>query len=431
MLRSLFTGISGLRTHQQMMDVTGNNIANVNTTGFKSSTAVFQDTLSQMVTGSSAPQAGLGGTNPAQVGLGVQLAGISTNFLQGSAQVTGKNTDLMISGDGFFVVDNKGVQMYTRAGAFSFDADGRLVNPSGMVVQGWGAVNGVVDTRAIPSDVQLPISTLFPPAETTSAQFTGNLPSDQVPVPPNPGDLTGTVQTTRSIKAYTPDGTELTLAVTFTRSFSRATTTAPWLPDTPDGWNVTMTDGFNTTAAPTLMTFNPDGTLIGPGLINLTGRDSNGPAAGGNAFSDIAVDLTQITSFAGQNTVAPQAQNGSAMGSLSAFSISKDGQVIGVFSNGLKQPLAQLTMASFNNPSGLEKVGESVYRNTNNSGEPQLGTAGTGGRGFLQSQTLEMSNVDLGQEFTNMIVAQRGFQANSKVISTSDELLQELVNMKR
>jgi flagellar hook protein FlgE len=162
MLRSLYSGISGLRSHQTMLDVTGNNIANVNTAGFKSSTTQFQDTLSQMTQGAGGPQTGIGGTNPAQVGLGVQVAGISTNFAQGSAQATGKATDLMISGDGFFVTRLGNDTVYTRAGAFDFDADGRLVSADGKIVQGYSATNGVVNDGGAVGDIMLPLNGAAP-----------------------------------------------------------------------------------------------------------------------------------------------------------------------------------------------------------------------------------------------------------------------------
>lgn len=403
MLRSLFTGISGLRTHQQMMDVTANNISNVNTTGFKSSSAIFQDTLSQMVTGAGAPQAGNGGTNPSQIGLGVQLSAVTTNFTQGSTQVTGRSTDMMINGDGFFVVMNKGEQMYTRAGAFSFDADGRLVNPQGMVMQGWGTnAAGEIDTKQVPGNVTLPISTLRAPKETSSAIFGGNLP----------GDAKDGTELTSSVKVYDQAGGQRTLSVTFTKDNAPATT-----------WQISATDSAT-----------PPNTVTGTIDVGANGANPHNtkltlPVA--DSGNSIEIDLSKVTGYDGQNTVAPQQQNGSGMGSLASFSISKDGLLVGVFSNGQKQTLAQLTMAAFNNPPGLEKAGESVYRASVNSGEAQLGTAGSGGRGFLQGQALEMSNVDLGQEFTNLVVSQRGFQANSKVITTADELLQELVNMKR
>lgn len=418
MLRSLFSGISGLRTHQQMMDVTGNNIANVNTSGYKTATAVFQDTLSQMLRPAGTPQTGNGGTNPAQIGLGVQLSAISTSFSQGSAQATGRNTDLMINGDGFFVLKNAGEQLYTRAGAFSFDTDGRLVNPAGMVVQGWIAEDGVVDTNALPDTVQLPIGRLFPPIATNGAAFGGNLPADSL----NPNPITTAITT------FDRQGNEVTLSVTFTKVSSTE-------------WNVSATDGPRTAPAVATTisdTVRFDSTGGTPGLVTAGGttlRLVRGTADALNdptdADADIAIDLSLLSSYAGGTTLAPLSQNGSAMGYLTSFTISADGLLVGVFSNGLKQTLAQLAMASFNNPPGLEKVGDSMFRNTVNSGEAALGTAGTGGRGLLQSNALEMSNVDLGQEFTSLIVAQRGFQANSKVITTSDELLQELVNLKR
>jgi flagellar hook protein FlgE len=393
MLRSLFSGISGLRAHQQMMDVTGNNIANVNTAGYKSSQTLFEDTLSQMMRPAGAPQAGVGGTNPAQIGLGVRTGGITTNFGQGSAQATGRTTDMMINGDGFFTVRNGAENLFTRAGSFNFDANGKLVNPSGAVVQGWTATNGVLDTNITPSDVTLPIGTLLQPAATANMTIGGNLPADTTSVTP----------ITTSIKGYDAQGNQVSLSATFTQTSSTS-------------WDLTTTDGTNT-SGPDSITFNPDGTMPLPAPTVTLGT--------------INVDLAGITNYAGTSTISALSQDGSAMGSLQSFTISADGILVGVFSNGLKQPLGQIAMATFNNPPGLEKVGDSQYRSTVNSGAAQLGAAGGGGRGVLLSGSLEMSNVDLAQEFTNLIIAQRGFQANSKVISTSDELLQELVNLKR
>jgi flagellar hook protein FlgE len=403
MLRSLFAGITGLRSHQQMMDVTGNNIANVNTAGFKSSHYMFEDTLSQMLRAAGAPQGDSGGTNPSQVGLGVRLSGITTNFAQGAAQNTGRNTDLMISGDGFFVMRNGEEQLFTRAGAFSFDANGRMLSPSGAVVQGWSAVDGVIDTNATPGDVLLPVGTLSPPVATERVVVGGNLPAD----------TTSTTPIVSSITTYDDQGNEVTMAVTFERNSATS-------------WDVTVSNG-TTTVGPTEVTFAADGTTpaIDHDSDPLTAPVTSVTIAG------VSIDLSGVTNFAGASTVAAQGQNGSGMGSLQSFTIGPDGLLVGVFSNGNKQPLAQLALATFNNAAGLEKVGQSMYRSTVNSGAVQLGQAGTGGRGVMQSGSVEMSNVDLAQEFTNLIIAQRGFQANSKVISTSDELLQELVNLKR
>ncbi|MBI1758592.1 MAG: flagellar hook protein FlgE [Actinobacteria bacterium] len=391
MLRSLFAGISGLRAHQQMMDVVGNNIANVNTVGYKTSQAVFQDTLSQMLKAAGAPQGNSGGTNPAQIGLGVRMATIGVNFTQGAAQTTGRSTDLMINGDGFFVVRNGPDQLYTRAGSFSFDATGRLVDPQGNVAQGWLATAGVVNPNTAVGDVRLPINALLQPTQTTSVTVGGNLPSDTT----NPTPITKTITT------YDVQGNPLTFSVTFTKT-------------SPTDWDVVATDGVSSDAQS--INFAANGTTPNPTTLTV-----------GAAI----VDLSGMTDYAGADTSAVLGQNGSTMGSLQSFSISQEGTVVGVFSNGLKQSLAQIALSSFNNPPGLEKLGNSLYRSTVNSGPPQLGQAGSGGRGLLQGGALEMSNVDLAQEFTNMIIAQRGFQANSKVIATSDELLQDLVNLKR
>jgi flagellar hook protein FlgE len=399
MLRSLFSGITGLRAHQQMMDVTGNNIANVNTHGYKSAQALFEDTLSQQLRAAGAPQAGSGGSNAAQVGLGVRLAGIETNFEQGAAQVTGRSTDLMINGDGFFVVKHNGEQLFTRAGTFSFDADGRLVDQHGSAVQGWKAVNGVLNTNASPVEVRLPVGTLLPPKETTTAIVAGNLPADTTNIAP----------VVASIDTFDPQGNRLTLSVSFVKDPPIAPAT------TSTSWTATVTNGAGTPVVQQI-TFATDGSTPSPATLTV---------------DNIAIDLSGITNYSGLTSVAVQNQNGSTVGTLSAFTISPDGTLVGVFSNGLKQPVAQVALAGFNNPAGLEKVGQSDYRSTANSGPALLGTPGGSGRGTLQGSALEMSNVDLALEFTNLVIAQRGFQANSKVIITSDELLQDLVNLKR
>ncbi|GAA1794748.1 flagellar hook protein FlgE [Planosporangium flavigriseum] len=403
MLRSLFSGISGLRVHQTMMDVTGNNISNVNTAGFKTSQSVFEDTLSQMLKAAGAPQNGAGGTNPAQVGLGVRLAGINTNFTQGGTQNTGRTTDLMINGDGFFVVRNGGEAMYTRSGAFNFDATGILAGPGGAVVQGWMAdPTGAINTNAAVGDVKLAVGTLLAPTNTDNMTLGGNLPADST--------TAGTTPITMSETVYDAQGNKVQLSVSFTKLSATS-------------WSVTATDGTTPTAATTI-NFAADGSgPPAPTSISYTNAAFTAPG--------IAIDLTKLTSYAGASSVGIQSQNGSGIGSLQSFTISPDGTLVGVFSNGKKQALAQIAMATFNNPPGLEKTGGSMYRSTVNSGLAQLGTAGTGGRGGLQGSSLEMSNVDLAQEFTNLIIAQRGFQANTKVISTSDELLNDLVNLKR
>jgi len=393
MLRSLYSGISGLRTHQTMLDVTGNNIANVNTTAFKASATQFQDTLSQLTQGAGGPQAEIGGTNPAQVGLGVQVAGISTNFAQGSAQTTGRSTDVMISGDGFFVTSRGGETMYTRAGSFSFDASGRLTAPDGSVVQGWGAANGqVIDGGAV-GDITLPVDAVAPASATTAATAGGNLPSDA----PN-----GTVLI-RDIEVFDGAGKSRTLTLSFTYDASASS------------WAVSGNDGTGATALPTLTFAN--------------GAQTTSPAV--TSVNGVAVDLSAITGYAGLTTVSINEQNGRDAGTLDSFTLGKDGTLVGSFSNGQTQEIGRVVLANFINPGGLEKAGSSSYRPSLNSGPAQIGAPGSDGLGSLISGALEMSNVDLSQEFTNLIVAQRGFQANARIITTSDEVLQELTNLKR
>src|SRR5690606_12329897 len=391
MLRSLYSSISGLRVHQQMLDVTGNNIANVNTVGFKASQTTFRDTLSELVQAAGAPGPDAGGMNPAQIGLGVRLGSITTNFSQGGTQTTGRGTDLRIQGDGFFVVRSGGEQLYTRAGAFSFDSQGRLVTSSGQIVQGWTTiVNGVVDASAALQDAALPFNAPVPPAATTLVTLTGNVPDNT------------TTPITLSVDTYDALGNRIPLTVEIAPGAN------------PDEWQVTATLGGATATA----TFTTGGTGVFPNPATVT--------VGG-----VDVDLSALTAYAGEKTVKVEDQNGSPAGTLQAYTIGPDGSVVGVFSNGQRQVLAQIALANFTNPEGLEKVGDSTYRPTLNSGLPQIGVPGTAGLGSLQSHTLEMSNVDLAAEFTNLVIAQRGFQANSRVITTSDELLHDLVNLKR
>jgi flagellar hook protein FlgE len=392
MLRSLYSGISGLRAHQTMLDVTGNNIANVNTTAFKASATQFQDTLSQMTQGAGGPQAGAGGTNPAQVGLGVQVAGITTNFAQGSAQSTGRSRDMMISGDGYFVTRQGGETLYTRAGAFDFDAQGRLVSPDGAFVQGWSGVNGVINTGGATGNITLPLDAISPAKATTTATVGGNLPSDAA---------VGTVLV-RDVKVYDASGTARQLSLTFTSTG-------------PGAWNVAGADGA-TTANGTLAFTN--------GTLNAASNQSL--VVGGTT-----VDLSKIEGFAALTTVSVTDQNGNDAGTLKSYTLGKDGTLIGVFSNGGQVAIGRIALATFINPGGLEKAGGSSYRTTVNSGAAEVGEAGQGSLGSLSSGQLEMSNVDLSQEFTNLIVAQRGFQANARIITTSDEVLQELTNLKR
>jgi flagellar hook protein FlgE len=386
MLRSLYSGISGLRSHQTMLDVTGNNIANVNTAGFKSSSVLFQDTLSQTVSDGSAATEDKGSTNPAQVGLGVKVADISTNFAGGAGQATGKPTDLMISGSGMFAVQSGAETLYTRAGAFDFDSTGRLISSNGDLVLGWSATDGVVNEGGALGPITLPTRAVAPASATGSASFTGNLPDNAA---------AGTALV-RDLTVYDATGNASTVPITFTRSAA--------------GWDVTS-----------------GATAIG----SLTFANGELTSGGALTLGDIDLDLSAVKGFGSLATLAISAQDGRAAGTLESYSIAPDGTVTGTFSNGAIQPIAQVALASFANVAGLEKVGGSTFRASTSSGAAAYGAPGSEGVGALAAGYLEMSNVDLSQEFTNLIVAQRGFQANARMITSSDQVLEELTNLKR
>ncbi len=410
MMRSMFSGVSGLRNHQTMMDVVGNNIANVNTVGFKSSQLSFQDALCQTIRGAKSSGTNTGGTNPIQIGLGVKLALVSTNFSQGSLQNTGRMTDLSIQGDGFFILSDGGGHYYTRAGYFSFDSQGKLINPSnGYVVQGWMAdAAGNIDTNTAVTSISIPVGQTMPPSATTTIKYQGNLPSDA-----SVGDSFVT-----EINARDSQGQAHAVSMTFTKTGVNA-----W------SWTATGPPGISGNTG--TLTFDTDGLLSGS-----TGGPIQFTPAGADTVS-ITPDFGTVgstdgvTQFASASTVAAVYQDGYATGSLQSITISDNGVLAGFFSNGLNLRLAQIAICVFNNPEGLIKVGDSMYRVSNNSGEPLVGTSGSGNRGVITAGTLEMSNVDLAQEFTNMIIAERGFQANSRIITSADQMLQDLVNIKR
>nr|WP_208382946.1 flagellar hook protein FlgE [Modestobacter marinus] len=421
----MFSAISGLRAHQTKLDVAGNNIANVNTVGFKASQTVFEDTLSQVLRNGSAPNGDVAGTNPAQVGLGVKVAGITTNFGQGSTQNTGRASDFMISGDGFFVTKVGNEQLYTRAGSFDTDGVGNLVTPDGAKLQGWMAnALGVVDPNGPIQDLRIPTGQVLAPVATTTSSVSGNLSAGATPAD---------TAVSSQINMYDDLGNAHPVSVTMTKLAADPAATPP-VP--ANSWSLSFADTSTPTPTPlgsTTLTFadgtvagQPAGTLISPATYTI-------PAAGGAWTRNVDVDLSSLTQFGGKSDAAAKATagSGSAMGVLEGYSLANDGTIVGIYSNGLRQDIGQLALATFTNPGGLEKAGNSSFRAGDNSGNPLVGQAGTGGRGSLSAGALEMSNVDLAEEFTGLIVAQRGFQANSRVITTSDEILQDLVQLKR
>jgi flagellar hook protein FlgE len=427
-LRSMFSAISGLKAHQTKMDVTGNNIANVNTVGFKSSQTVFQDTLSQVIRAGGAPADDRGGTNPAQVGLGAKVAAITTNWTQGATQSTGRSTDFMIEGDGFFVTRGVGgEQLFTRAGSLDFDGSGRLVTPDGAVLQGWMAdENGVVNVNGPIDDLSVPYGQLVAPRATAGGRILGNLPSDAPITAPPTALQTG-------ITMYDAQGVAQKVFYNLTRTADNTwdievkhangdvLTTVTDVLFTADGKLDLSPAGLASsgiTAPGLLPAFNPNDDLVPTGQYP-------------SWDNDVVIDISGLTQYGETNSLGAPDQTGYALGSLQSFQLGADGTIMGVYSNELRQPIGRLALASFNNPGGLEKSGNSSFRVGVNSGVAQIGTAAEGGRGALMSGALEMSNVDLAEEFTGLIVAQRGFQANSRVITSSDEILQDLVNLKR
>ena len=411
MMRSLFAGVSGLKNHQTRMDVIGNNIANVNTVGYKKSRVTFQDMLGQTIRGAASPTATRGGVNPMQVGLGMTIASIDVNHAPGSPQSTGKNTDLAIEGDGFFMVGEGNNIYYTRAGNFEFDENKTLINASnGMVVKGILAnASGVIDPTAGITDINLSTQLSSAPQATTAFEFTKNLNSATLAL--------GTVQ--RAISIYDSKGASHQLTVTFTKTAVENQWTYAITASAPVA--ITAGTGTGTIAFDTDGNYDPGNSTISTLAATVTGADNLA----------ILPDFDLMTQFAGETTAVPFTQNGYPAGDMQSLSVDTSGTVTGSFSNGESRKLAQITLANFANPAGLIKCGNNLFQVSNNSGLPATGIPGSGGRGLINPERLEMSNVDLSEEFVDMIITQRGFQANSRVITTSDQILEELVNLRR
>jgi flagellar hook protein FlgE len=503
MLRSLFSGVSGLRNHQVRMDVIGNNIANVNTVAFKAGRVTFKEGFAQLLQGASRPPGDQGGINPIQVGLGTQVGSIDQLYTQGNIETTGQATDLAIQGDSMFVV-RKGTQsFYTRSGNFQLDADGRLVSPTnGFVVQGQIFENGVLQDGI--QDIRLPFNQKVTANPTSAMKLAGNLNASAPAAPAgfdinsaadraaNPGSWTessisvfDSQGTKRDVKLqfwktdantwnYRLDPTSPTVSAPVTVARSGANNTFT-LPAAPAGTAVTVSrattasglviDASLITASGGTYTVDPSIALAPGDVLNVEySALPSAPGAGVNGgtvvfdsqgnldptrsdavrvqFSvpgadnvDVAVDAGSgangLTQYATVTTAILRDQNGYTAGQLDNYSIDRYGQITGFFTNGTTSPLAKIALADFNNPAGLIRSGDNMYQESANSGSAVLGFALEGSQSQLTSGALEMSNVDLAQEFTNMIIAQRGFQANSKVITTSDELLQELMQLKR
>ncbi|MDR0494106.1 MAG: flagellar hook protein FlgE [Treponema sp.] len=466
MMRSLFSGVSGLQNHQTRMDVIGNNISNINTTGFKRNRVNFQDMLYQQLQGAARPTDEIGGVNPKEVGLGMSVASIDTVHLQGALQSTGITTDLALQGNGFFILDSAGKQLFTRAGAFTVDEAGLMVNPAnGMKVQGWMAreLEGytVIDVSRPVTDMIIPIGSKDPAKATTTVNFACNLDKRIPEIPENPTGrqiLDGTWAT--QIDIYDSFGDKHILQVEFTKVAGTNNSWNAAVIVDPQNENPTNTAiGLGEEAPPVggpatfTVNFSNNGTLLSAedGGGNLSGEggqvqmfvaydvQNTTPDENGNPVrQEFVLDLGQvggftrsITQYAEQSSSKAVEQDGRTMGYLEEFKIDSSGIITGVFTNGTTRPLAQVAVATFANQGGLEKAGDNTFRQSNNSGLANIGASSSADKGKIISGVLEMSNVDMAEQFTDMIVTQRGFQANSRTIQTADQLLQELLTLKR
>ncbi len=463
MMRSLYSGVSGMQNHQTRLDVIGNNVANVNTTGFKRGRVNFQDMISQQLSGAARPTTEVGGVNPKEVGLGVMTASIDTIFTQGNLQSTGVSTDVAIQGNGFFILKSGEESFYSRAGAFGLDSEGTLVNPAnGMRVQGWMAeeLNGemVLNTAGSTEDLIIPVGTKDPAKATENVNFACNLNKNtpEILEGASPADIArGTWATEQKI--YDSFGNEHLLSVSFTRVVGNPNQWQATVTVNPDGEVATdtrvglgTTDGTENTFLVnfdnngTLLSVtdtagnvtNPEGQIILQTSFNVPGAN---PDEDGNPYRQtlninlgtIGSQKNTITQSASQSSTKAFYQDGYTMGYLDNFKIDSTGTITGVYSNGTNRIIGQIALASFTNQGGLEKAGENTYVESNNSGMANIGTSGIAGKGSLLAGSLEMSNVDLTEQFTDMIVTQRGFQASSKTIQTADTLLETVMNLKR
>jgi flagellar hook protein FlgE len=536
---ALFTGVSGLLTISESLNVIGDNLANVNTPGFKSSTALFETVFSQTLSGATVPTANLLGTNPIQLGLGTKLSSIDRNFAQGSLNGTGNLGDFAVQGNGFFILSDGVGIAFTRDGSFGLSVDGILVDPAtGLRVQGWQAVDGVVTPMGSVGDIMIPIGVSIV-QETSNALFSGNFNASgaeattgNVLLGPTMGAVTavteldtlgldldaGDVITISGRKggadiSFTFDVTDTTTlgdladaieagfgiadgaitgggdviitaggeiqiqsdlgtgnaisdvlltatdAVAFDAMYNPGGLSA-FTETTPADGESFMLSGLNVfdslgNSIPLNITFtrtgpnelqylaeSPLGTTVGSGTLsydfdgqflsadnNLISIDLGG--TGATSPLSISLDFANTTFLSGDNTFAMSSQDGFPIGSLEQFFVGLNGIVTGSYTNGLSRTIGQVALAAFANQQGLMAIGDNLYLPSGNSGEPIVGVAGTGSRGTMVQGFLEGSNTDMATEFTNIIIAQRGFQANARTITTADMLMEEVISLVR
>jgi flagellar hook protein FlgE len=565
MFRSIFSGVSGLGVNTLQLDVIGNNIANVNTVGFKASRATFEEAMNQLLRSATGPNGNLGGSNPIQIGNGASIGSLSGLFTQGGFETTGVQTDLAIQGRAFFVLSDGSQQYYTRAGSFQLDGSGQLVNPSnGYLVQGFAYDPTGEALASQPTTLRIPLGEAEPAKATQTISYRGNLDADSEPQGSTAqsgifytadgsavsgstalvdlrADEGGTVSLVSAGDTIQYGGTVGGTPVSGELAVTSGTTVDDLLQAMSSSFDaaggdppvqVTLEDGRIHVASPDLLgaggavgglilqaadaqgaardefnglagmtqtqsardagsfvdettvydslgfshvvrleftrvlganqftwtaqvdggetsvlsggsgrvSFNTDGSLTGFSYDSadsiLPTKLTLSPTTGSLAPLQIDLDPGSAGGFDGLTMIRSAStveatQDGFAQGNLTDFRVARNGDVVSLFSNGLTRKVGRLALADFVNTSGLSRAGENLYQSTFNSGDPLVGTAGDGIDAEVFSGTLEQSNVDLAREFTNMILAQRGFQASARVITTSDEVLTELLNIKR
>jgi len=430
---ALYSGVSGINTNGNAMNVIGDNIANVNTVGFKGSRAVFSDMLSVEMGG-------------AKIGTGSRMVAADRIFAQGGVESTNNITDMAIQGNGLFVLKNEdGATFYTRAGQFNLNKEGVLVNPQGMKVQGVHLNNDGTAISGL-SDIALNNRLLVAPVATSKITLSGNFDSTAVtPTTPAPADAPGTEATSAEwfsssnfstiVTVYDSlgDAHDLTFLYRKTSndlwSYRVVTPSADITGGTPGKLR-------QVSGAGGVLEFNPDGTINLGGATNVTditfdfnnGSDVPQVITGG-VPGDLSI--TDFTQYAVPSEVSTLNQNGVKPGTLTSISIDDKGLVTGLFSSGLTQSLYRVSLAGFTNPEGLTHVGNTLFQQSTEAGDVIYGDPGTGGFGTVLSSSLELSTVDLAAEFVRMVITQRGFQANSRTITVTDSLLEEISNLKR
>ena len=406
------TPLSGLTASNTALEAISNNLANMNTDGYKTQNAVFSDVFYQNY-GTS------GNGDPIQTGLGTQVAGISQDQTEGSISSTGVSSNMALNGNGYFVTsDSSGALSYTRAGDFTTNTAGQLTTLGGSLVMGYPAIGGVVSTSSSLQSLNVGAGTTEAANPTSTFSLTTNL------------DASAAVNSTFSspITLYDSLGGSHQVSVNYTKTASNS-----W------SYNITVPSadlqggtGTTTTVASGTLNFDSSGNLISPtGNVALSmGPFSDGAAAMSPNWQLTSSGSSLITQTASTNTNSAQNQDGYAAGTLSSFAVQDDGTIQATFTNGQNLAIGQVAVASFANPEGLSLSGNSQYAVTSSSGAAVIGTAGTGGRGTIEGSSVEQSNVDVATEFADLIVAQRSYEANAKAVTTFDQIEQDTIAMK-